>query len=256
LDVDSYSLGRVGIGKTSSWTKPSSADDVDIDAARTQVEQRFEAPEVGLGAKMSAETMLALMAETLGEAESTLSDGRDGNSADDWMPASLAEVKCGNVLKLYNEFVAAESAKRPTTTLEIPLALQARLTALSSMTGRTREEIMELSLNDFGVKPMVGLSFEAATVLLAHQGADVMQVYNWIQDKVLTPKVVQRLGEFAVEKGKDWWLPACGGTEVICHGPAGRYLYVWQPVSNEHAYFDVDHGGFFKDERLREPYEA
>ena len=41
------------------------------------------------------------------------------------------------------------------------------------------------------------------------------------------------------------WVPACGGTEAPFTTRTGRrLLYMWNPTTGEHAYYDVPNAAF------------
>lgn len=43
----------------------------------------------------------------------------------------------------------------------------------------------------------------------------------------------------AVTMNQDNWVPACGGTEVPSVYGGKRYLYVYNPKHNKHAWYDM-----------------
>lgn len=45
------------------------------------------------------------------------------------------------------------------------------------------------------------------------------------------------------------WVPACGGTETPFTTRTGRrLLWMWNPTTGEHAYYDVTNDVFLSDE--------
>ena len=51
------------------------------------------------------------------------------------------------------------------------------------------------------------------------------------------------------ENHDDAWMPACGGTETPFRTRSGRaLLYMWNRVTGEHAYYDVQGDLFLSNE--------
>jgi hypothetical protein len=44
----------------------------------------------------------------------------------------------------------------------------------------------------------------------------------------------------ALAERADRWVPACGGHEEAFLHNGTRYLYVWNPATEEHAYLNLD----------------
>jgi predicted transcriptional regulator len=132
--------------------------------------------------------------------------------------------------------------------IELSDELRQRITRIAQVTRKSEPLVIEEALASYGWVPAKGLGAEAARILLAAQGRDVMRIYNWVQDGVLAPQVVCRVGEIAAAEGEDLWLPACGGKEVVCRSRRGQqYLYCWNPTAGRHAYYLIDEDRFVED---------
>ena len=53
----------------------------------------------------------------------------------------------------------------------------------------------------------------------------------------------------AVTTPQPEWIPACGGTEAPFTTRTGRrLLYMWNPTTGEHAYYDVGNDVFLSND--------
>ena len=56
----------------------------------------------------------------------------------------------------------------------------------------------------------------------------------------------------AVEDEADTWVPACGGTEEPFNYFGVRWLYVFNPATQQHGYMNLDTDAVHTDYRKRE----
>ena len=137
--------------------------------------------------------------------------------------------------------------------LEVTQEAFDHIESMAKLTKQSQSSVISAALAAYGLTPARGLGFDAARVLLACQGRDILKIYGWIQDKVLSPVVIQRLGEFASAQGEDFWLPACGGSEIVCRCRSGQeYLYCWNPGTGKHAYYLLGDGRWIPDHAFNE----
>lgn len=53
------------------------------------------------------------------------------------------------------------------------------------------------------------------------------------------------------DRARYYWVPACGGTEIPFKAKNGyRIQYLWNPVTHEHKYYNLDTDLFVEDSDL------